>query len=54
VTTGHVTGGEAGYRGHAIKGIGQHLVTLCAHRWCVVEPGDAEEVWTAARLILVS
>lgn len=33
VTAGHIEGRKAGYRGHAIKGIGQHLVTLRAHRW---------------------
>jgi hypothetical protein len=41
VTVGHIAGGEAGYRGHAIKGIGQHLA-LRAHRWQWVEPWNAE------------
>jgi hypothetical protein len=41
VTVGHIAGGEAGYRGHAIKGIGQHLA-LRAHRWQCVEPWNAE------------
>jgi hypothetical protein len=43
VTVGHIEGEEAGYRGHAIKGIGQHLA-LPAHRWQWVERCDAEIV----------